>query len=83
MDESKKNWFNSLPKWLKWCVRILVAALVAIATVTGYGLASCGNTKVMLRNAQSATISQQGSDIEVTVSASVDSASVKWNKSRK
>ena len=83
MDESKKNWFKSLPKWLKWCVRILVAALVAIATVTGYGLASCGNTKVMLRNAQSATISQQGSDIEVTVSASVDSAAVKWNKSRK
>ena len=80
MSTDKKNWFKSLPKWLQWLVRILVAALVAIAAVTGYGLTSCGNTKVMLRNAQSATISQQGSDIEVTVSASVDSASVKWNR---
>ena len=83
MDESKKNWFKSLPTWLRWTVRILVGALVAIAAVTGYGLTSCGNTKVMLRNAHSATISQQGSDIEVTVSASVDSASLKWNRSRK
>ena len=78
MDESKKNWFKSLPKWLKIVFLILV---VAVCTI--YSLTSCGNTKVMLRNAQSATISQQGSDIEVTVSASVDSASVKWNKSRK
>lgn len=78
MSTDKKNWFKSLPKWLK----ILVAILV-IAVCTIYSLTSCGNTKVMLRNAHSATISQQGSDIEVTVSASVDSASVKWNKSRK
>lgn len=83
MGESKKKWFASLPKWLQWCVRILVAILVAIACVTGYGLTSCGNTKVMLRNAQSATISQQGSDIEVTVSASVDSAAIEWNRTRK
>lgn len=78
MDESKKKWFKSLPKWLKIFVAILVAAVCTI-----YALTSCGNTKVLLRNAHSATISQQGSDIEVTVSASVDSASVKWNKSRK
>ena len=80
MSTDKKSWFAALPKWLQWCVRILVAILVAIGVVTGYGLSSCGNTKVMLRNAQSATISQQGSDIEVTVSASVDSAAVKWNR---
>lgn len=82
MDESKKNWFKSLPGWVQWVVRILVALLVAVASVTGYGLVSCGNTKVMLRNAQSATISQQGSDIEVTVSASVDSATLKWNRKK-
>ena len=83
MSTNKETWFKSLPKWLQWIVRILFAVLVAIGCVTGYGLVSCGNTKVMLRNAHSATISQQGSDIEVTVSASVDSATVKWNKSRK
>lgn len=80
MTNDKKTWFKSLPKWLQWLVSVLVGFLVSIGLVTGYGLTSCGNTKVMLRNAQSATISQQGSDIEVTVSASVDSASVKWNR---
>lgn len=78
MTEEKKNWFKSLPRWLKIVVAVLAAVLIAV-----YSLTSCGNTKVLLRNAHSATISQQGSDIEVTVSASVDSATVKWNKSRK
>ena len=75
MDEVKKSWFKSLPKWLQWTVRVLVAVLVAIAAITGYGLTSCGNTKVLLRNAHTASVSQQGSDIEVVISTQMDSLS--------
>ena len=83
MDSQKVTWFKSLPKWLQWIVRILVAILVAVACVTGYGLTSCGNTKVLLRNAHSASVTQQGSDIEVTVSADMDSLSLSTFKKRK
>lgn len=83
MDSQKETWFKSLPKWLQWIVRILVAILVAVAAITGYGLTSCGNTKVLLRNAHSASVSQQGSDIEVTISADMDSLSLSTFKNRK
>lgn len=76
MDEKRKTWFQSLPKWLQWVVRIIVAIFVAIAAVTGYGLTSCGNTKVLLRNAHSASVSQSGSDIEVVISTDMDSLNV-------
>ena len=82
MDSQKLSWFKSLPKWLQWIVRILFAILVAVACVTGYGLVSCGNTKVLLRNAHSASVTQQGSDIEVTVSADMDSISLSTYKKR-
>lgn len=83
MSTDKKTWFNSLPKWLQWIVRILVAALVAIASITGYGLVSCGNTKVLLRNAHTASVSQQGSDIEVVISTQMDSLSFGFRKKEK
>ena len=83
MDERKKNWFNSLPKWLQWTVRVLIAALVAIGCLTGYGLVSCGNTKVMLRNAHTASVSQQGSDIEVVISTQMDSLNLGLRKKDK
>lgn len=82
MDEEKLTWFKSLPKWLQWIVRVLVGVLVAVACLTGYGLTSCGNTKVLLRNAHSANVSQSGSDIEVVVSADMDSLSVSGFKRR-
>ena len=75
-DSEKK-----LPRRFKVAISVLVGIIAGVIAL--FSLDSCGNTKVMLRNAHSATISQQGSDIEVTVSASVDSAAVKWNKSRK
>lgn len=83
MDSQKETWFKKLPKWLQWLVRILVAILVAIAVITGYGLTSCGNTKVLLRNAHTASVSQQGSDIEVIISADMDSLSLSTFKNRK
>lgn len=73
--EEQKAWFSKLPKWLQWLVRILIAALVTIGVITGYGLSSCGNTKILLRNANSSSVTQQGSDIEVTVSSRLDSIS--------
>lgn len=82
MDEEKITWFKKLPNWLQWLVKIIVAILVAIAAITGYGLTSCGNTKVLLRNAHSASVSQTGSDIEVVVSADMDSLSVSGFKRR-
>lgn len=78
MDESKKNWFKSLPKWLKILVAIL---MVAVCTI--YSLTSCGNTKVLLRNAHTASVSQQGSDIEVVISTQLDSLSFGLKKKDK
>ena len=77
MSTEKEKWFAQLPKWLRWCVRILVALLAAICCITGYGLISCGNSKVLLRNASNASISQKGSNIEVVVSTPINVDSVK------
>ena len=70
METDKKKWFKSLPTWLKIVVIFLVAAIIAV-----YSLTSCGNTKVLIRNADRSTVTQQGSDIEVSISADMDSLS--------
>lgn len=70
METDKKKWFNSLPNWLKIVVVVLSAAIIAV-----YSLTSCGNTKVLIRNADRSTVTQQGSDIEVSISADMDSLS--------
>lgn len=81
-QETTKSWFQKLPKWLQWIVRILIGVLVAIGAVTGYGLSSCGNTKILLKNANSSTVSQNGSDIEVSVSSKMDSISFQTYRTR-
>ena len=68
MNEEKKKWFESLPTWLKIIVAVLAAAVLCIYTLT-----SCGNTKVLIRNADRSSVTQQGSDIEVSISADMDS----------
>lgn len=68
MNDEKKKWFQSLPNWLKIVVAVLAAAVLCIYTLT-----SCGNTKVLIRNADRSTVTQQGSDIEVSISADMDS----------
>lgn len=68
MNDERKKWFKSLPTWLKIVVIVLAAAIIAV-----YSLTSCGNTKVLIRNADRSTVTQQGSDIEVSISADMDS----------
>lgn len=68
MKTDKKKWFNSLPNWLKIVVIVLAAAIIAV-----YSLTSCGNTKVLIRNADRSSVTQTGSDIEVSISADMDS----------
>lgn len=77
MNDERKKWFESLPGWLKIIVIVLAAGIIAV-----YSLTSCGNTKVMLRNAHSASIQQTGSDIEVVISAQLDSLSLKTYKNK-
>lgn len=68
MDTDKKKWFQSLPGWLKIVVIVLAAGIIAV-----YSLTSCGNTKVLIRNADRSSVTQTGSDIEVSISADMDS----------
>ena len=75
--DKKKKWFQSLPTWLKVVVTVLAAAIIAV-----YSLTSCGNTKVLLRNAHTASVQQTGSDIEVVISTQLDSLSLKTYKSK-
>lgn len=77
METDKKKWFNSLPNWLKIVVVVLAAAIIAV-----YSLTSCGNTKVLLRNAHTASVHQTGSDIEVVISTQLDSLSLKTYKNK-
>ena len=77
METDKKKWFNSLPNWLKIVVVVLSAAIIAV-----YSLTSCGNTKVLLRNAHTASVQQTGSDIEVVISTQLDSLSLKTYKNK-
>ena len=70
-SDSEKN----IPKWLKAVIAAVggvIAALVAL-----FSLDSCGNSKILLRNASNASISQQGSNIEVVVSTPIKVDSVK------
>ena len=77
METDKKKWFQSLPMWLKILVIVLSAVIIAV-----YSLTSCGNTKVLLRNAHTASVQQTGSDIEVVISTQLDSLSLKTYKNR-
>lgn len=77
METDKKKWFHSLPNWLKIVVVVLAAAIIAV-----YSLTSCGNTKVLLRNAHTASVQQTGSDIEVVISTQLDSLSLKTYKNK-
>lgn len=78
MNEEKKKWFQSLPTWLKVVVAVLAASVLCIYTLT-----SCGNTKVLIRNADRSTVTQQGSDIEVSISADMDSLTFSTYKKEK
>ena len=66
---------KKLPRWLKAVIAAvggIIAALVAL-----FSLDSCGNSKILLRNASNASITQSGSNIEVVVSTPIKVDSVK------
>lgn len=71
----KTNSSKKIPRWLQAVILVfcgIISALVALFSVP-----SCGNSKILLRNASNASISQQGSNIEVVVSTPIKVDSVK------
>lgn len=81
MNEEKKKWFQSLPTWLKIVIELVVLAASILWFICS--VASCGNTKVLIRNADRSTVSQTGSDIEVSISADMDSLTFSTYKKEK
>lgn len=66
---------KKIPRWLRAVIAVVggvISALIAL-----FSLSSCGNSKILLRNASNASISQQGSNIEVVVSTPIKVDSVK------
>ena len=68
---------KKIPKWLQITISIVTAIITALIAV--FSIESCGNSKILLRNASNASISQKGSNIEVVVSTpiSIDSLKVR------
>ena len=66
---------KKIPKWLQAVIAVVSGIICALISI--FAIESCGNSKILLRNASNASITQSGSNIEVVVSTPIKVDSVK------